>query len=155
MICTGHPNPGRPYSGTSRVGYLPDNEQGHTVLQLLTVCFQRRHTFTVTSFCVLFMPALHPHVCRAVVEIQSGWHVSYHGIVELCDLEWHSSQDQHLWWPHIVCATMLCFRLLRMSLLRPLRRLCCLIQVRVSRSNVFVPGHGGAGRKRRDVRRHF
>jgi hypothetical protein len=43
----GHPNPGRPYSGTSRMAYLPDNEEGHTVLQLLTVSFQRRHTFTV------------------------------------------------------------------------------------------------------------
>lgn len=40
------PNPGRPYSGTFRRAYLPNNREGREILNLLKVCFQRRLTFT-------------------------------------------------------------------------------------------------------------
>ena len=33
--------------GTSRTGYLPDNEEGREVLELLKECFDRKLTFTV------------------------------------------------------------------------------------------------------------
>ena len=42
-----HPHPGVPYSGTSRVGYLPDCEEGRRVLALLRRAFNARVTFTV------------------------------------------------------------------------------------------------------------
>ena len=29
-----HPNPGHPYEGTSRVAYLPDNDEGKEVLKV-------------------------------------------------------------------------------------------------------------------------
>jgi len=38
---------GRNYSGTSRVAYLPDNEEGREVLALLRTSFDRKLTFTV------------------------------------------------------------------------------------------------------------
>ena len=38
---------GTKYSGTSRVAYLPDNEEGREVLRLLKICFDRKLTFTV------------------------------------------------------------------------------------------------------------
>lgn len=41
------PSPGSRYSGTSRVGYLPDDLHGRKVLRLLVRCFQRRHTFVI------------------------------------------------------------------------------------------------------------
>ena len=43
----GHPNPGHPYSGTSRVAYLPDNADGNDVLRLLRRAFEARIIFTV------------------------------------------------------------------------------------------------------------
>ncbi|XP_064425045.1 probable E3 ubiquitin-protein ligase DTX2 isoform X1 [Latimeria chalumnae] len=44
-----HPNPGKPYSarGFPRHCYLPDNEKGRKVLQLLKVAWDRRLIFTV------------------------------------------------------------------------------------------------------------
>ncbi|CAH1249985.1 DTX3L [Branchiostoma lanceolatum] len=42
-----HPNPGRPYEGTTRVAYLPDNTQGREVLRLLTNAFDNRLVFTI------------------------------------------------------------------------------------------------------------
>jgi len=42
-----HPNPNRRYTGTSRVAYLPDNEEGRKVLKLLQISFDRRLTFTI------------------------------------------------------------------------------------------------------------
>ena len=42
-----HRNPGAPYSGTSRVCYLPDNEEGNKILALLDIAFKRRLTFTI------------------------------------------------------------------------------------------------------------
>lgn len=42
-----HPNPGRRYHGTSRQAYLPDTPEGHDILRLLTLCFNRRLTFTI------------------------------------------------------------------------------------------------------------
>ncbi|KAH1184502.1 hypothetical protein KIL84_012443 [Mauremys mutica] len=42
-----HPNPGRPYSGTSRTAYLPDNKEGREILQLLKRAFDQRLIFTV------------------------------------------------------------------------------------------------------------
>ncbi|GAB6018819.1 putative E3 ubiquitin-protein ligase dtx2 [Chamberlinius hualienensis] len=44
-----HPNPGEPYSvsGFPRLCYLPDNEEGRKILQMLIVAWRRRLTFTV------------------------------------------------------------------------------------------------------------
>ncbi|XP_022287018.2 putative E3 ubiquitin-protein ligase DTX3 [Crassostrea virginica] len=42
-----HPNPGQRYHGTSRTGYLPDNEKGRIVARLLRVAFDRKLVFTV------------------------------------------------------------------------------------------------------------
>ena len=38
---------GTHYHGTSRVGYLPDNEEGNEVLSLLKTAFERKLIFTV------------------------------------------------------------------------------------------------------------
>ncbi len=43
----GHPNPGKPYTGTNRTAYLPDNEEGKKVLKLLKKAFQQKLTFTI------------------------------------------------------------------------------------------------------------
>lgn len=44
-----HPNPGMPYTarGFPRYCYLPDNEKGRKVLELLRVAWKRRLIFTV------------------------------------------------------------------------------------------------------------
>ncbi|KAK3095117.1 hypothetical protein FSP39_010496 [Pinctada imbricata] len=42
-----HPNPGQKYYGTSRMGYLPDNQEGVKVAKLLWVAFDRKLVFTV------------------------------------------------------------------------------------------------------------
>jgi len=38
---------GKNYSGTSRIAYLPDNDEGREVLRLLKLSFERKLTFTV------------------------------------------------------------------------------------------------------------
>ncbi|KAM3917001.1 E3 ubiquitin-protein ligase DTX3L, partial [Leptodactylus fuscus] len=42
-----HPNPGRTFSGTSRTAFLPDNQEGRQVLQLLRKAFNQKLIFTV------------------------------------------------------------------------------------------------------------
>ncbi|XP_017306398.1 E3 ubiquitin-protein ligase DTX3L isoform X3 [Ictalurus punctatus] len=42
-----HPNPGKPYYGTHRTAYLPDNAEGNHVLKLLRRAFDQKLTFTV------------------------------------------------------------------------------------------------------------
>ena len=42
-----HPNPGKPYKGTMRVAYLPDNSEGQKVLKLLMKAFEARLVFTI------------------------------------------------------------------------------------------------------------
>ncbi|XP_035662130.1 uncharacterized protein LOC118406310 [Branchiostoma floridae] len=42
-----HPNPGRPYKGSMRMAFLPDNTEGQKVLQLLKKAFDRRLVFTI------------------------------------------------------------------------------------------------------------
>ena len=42
-----HPNPGKPYAGTSRTAYLPDNKEGRKVLRLLKKAFEQKLTFTI------------------------------------------------------------------------------------------------------------
>ncbi|XP_035681635.1 probable E3 ubiquitin-protein ligase DTX3 [Branchiostoma floridae] len=42
-----HPNPGKPYTGTSRTAYLPDNAEGREVLRLLKQAFDSRLVFTI------------------------------------------------------------------------------------------------------------
>nr|XP_009942546.1 PREDICTED: E3 ubiquitin-protein ligase DTX3L [Opisthocomus hoazin] len=42
-----HPNPGKPYSATTRLAYLPDNKEGREVLQLLRRAFNQKLIFTV------------------------------------------------------------------------------------------------------------
>lgn len=42
-----HPNPGKPYRGTRRTAYLPDNKEGRKVLDLLHKAFKNRLIFTV------------------------------------------------------------------------------------------------------------
>ncbi|XP_034022633.1 E3 ubiquitin-protein ligase DTX3L-like isoform X2 [Thalassophryne amazonica] len=42
-----HPNPGKKYCGTMRRAYLPDNKEGHNVLQLLRKAFEQKMIFTV------------------------------------------------------------------------------------------------------------
>ncbi|ROL42413.1 E3 ubiquitin-protein ligase DTX3L [Anabarilius grahami] len=42
-----HPNPGKPFNGTNRQAYLPDNPEGNEVLTLLQRAFQQKLIFTV------------------------------------------------------------------------------------------------------------
>ncbi|XP_043829818.1 E3 ubiquitin-protein ligase DTX3L-like [Dromiciops gliroides] len=42
-----HPNPGKRYEGTRRVAYLPNNEEGRQVLNLLRRAFDQKLIFTV------------------------------------------------------------------------------------------------------------
>ncbi|KAF4093759.1 hypothetical protein AMELA_G00005590 [Ameiurus melas] len=42
-----HPNPGKPYYGTQRTAYLPDNAEGNHVLKLLRRAFDQKLIFTV------------------------------------------------------------------------------------------------------------
>ncbi|NXT91762.1 DTX3L ligase, partial [Anhinga rufa] len=42
-----HPNPGKSYNAISRVAYLPDNEEGREILQLLKRAFEQKLIFTV------------------------------------------------------------------------------------------------------------
>ncbi|KAK7119913.1 hypothetical protein R3I94_021674 [Phoxinus phoxinus] len=42
-----HPNPGKPYYGTTRCAYLPDNPEGKAVLSLLHRAFNQKLIFTV------------------------------------------------------------------------------------------------------------
>ncbi|KAK6185729.1 hypothetical protein SNE40_007898 [Patella caerulea] len=42
-----HPNPGKPFKGTTRTAYLPDNRDGQEVLSLLKTAWERRLIFTV------------------------------------------------------------------------------------------------------------
>ncbi|NWI93204.1 DTX3L ligase, partial [Pitta sordida] len=42
-----HPNPGRYYGATSRRAYLPDNEEGRKILELLRRAFDQKLIFTV------------------------------------------------------------------------------------------------------------
>jgi deltex-like protein len=42
-----HPEPGKPYKGTRRTAFLPDNAEGRQVLRLLRKAFDQRLTFTV------------------------------------------------------------------------------------------------------------
>ncbi|XP_067995160.1 E3 ubiquitin-protein ligase DTX3L [Melanerpes formicivorus] len=46
-----HPNPGKPYSGTRRIAYLPDNTEGREILQLLRRAFNQKLIFTVGQSC--------------------------------------------------------------------------------------------------------
>ncbi|XP_073408015.1 E3 ubiquitin-protein ligase DTX3L-like [Dendrobates tinctorius] len=42
-----HPNPGKPFDGTQRMAYLPDNPEGQEVLRLLRKAFDQKLIFTV------------------------------------------------------------------------------------------------------------
>ena len=42
-----HPNPGKPYTGTSLTAYLPDNKEGRKVLNLLREAFDQKLTFKI------------------------------------------------------------------------------------------------------------
>ncbi|XP_041361924.1 dentin sialophosphoprotein-like [Gigantopelta aegis] len=42
-----HPNPGKPYHGTRRRGFLPDTDEGRSILRLLKIAFDRMLTFTI------------------------------------------------------------------------------------------------------------
>nr|XP_048310338.1 E3 ubiquitin-protein ligase DTX3L-like [Myodes glareolus] len=42
-----HPNPGKPYYGTQRIAYLPDNKEGRKVLGLLREAFNNKLIFTI------------------------------------------------------------------------------------------------------------
>ncbi|XP_028398974.1 uncharacterized protein LOC114522483 isoform X2 [Dendronephthya gigantea] len=42
-----HPHPGKPYQGTNRTAFLPDNEEGRKVRYLLRKAFNQKLTFTV------------------------------------------------------------------------------------------------------------
>ena len=42
-----HPNPGKPYTGTSRTAYLPNNIEGKKVLRHLKKAFEQKLTFTI------------------------------------------------------------------------------------------------------------
>ncbi|ESN99743.1 hypothetical protein HELRODRAFT_83902 [Helobdella robusta] len=41
------PNPGKPYTGTRRIAYLPNNQDGREVLHLLKIAFDNRLIFTI------------------------------------------------------------------------------------------------------------
>jgi len=42
-----NPNPGQPYSGTTRTAYLPNTADGRSVLELLRRAFTDQHIFTI------------------------------------------------------------------------------------------------------------
>ena len=42
-----HPNPGQPYSGTTRTAYLPDNKEGRLLLGRLKSAFEQGLTFAI------------------------------------------------------------------------------------------------------------
>jgi deltex-like protein len=42
-----NPYPGQPYTGTTRKGYLPNNEEGKHILRLLQKAFKDQHIFTI------------------------------------------------------------------------------------------------------------
>ncbi|XP_035682824.1 probable E3 ubiquitin-protein ligase DTX3 [Branchiostoma floridae] len=42
-----HPNPGKPYTGTTRRAFLPYNSDGKKVLELLKQAFEQKLTFTI------------------------------------------------------------------------------------------------------------
>ncbi|CAF1202552.1 unnamed protein product [Rotaria sordida] len=42
-----HPNPGKPYQGTTRQAFLPDNRDGRHILELLQRAFELRQIFTI------------------------------------------------------------------------------------------------------------
>ncbi|ESO01419.1 hypothetical protein HELRODRAFT_82010 [Helobdella robusta] len=42
-----HPNPGKPFKGTHRTAYLPDNKEGNEVLELFQKAFDKRLLFTI------------------------------------------------------------------------------------------------------------
>ncbi|OWF43861.1 uncharacterized protein LOC110459139 isoform X2 [Mizuhopecten yessoensis] len=42
-----HPYPGKPYRGTMRTAYLPNNSKGKAVHEMLMIAFKRRLTFTI------------------------------------------------------------------------------------------------------------
>ncbi|XP_037634904.1 E3 ubiquitin-protein ligase DTX3L [Sebastes umbrosus] len=42
-----HQNPGQPYEGASRTGYLPDSSEGRSIVKLLKRAFNQRLVFTV------------------------------------------------------------------------------------------------------------
>ncbi|KAI8499429.1 hypothetical protein Bbelb_224800 [Branchiostoma belcheri] len=42
-----HPSPGRPFRGTSRTAYLPNNDEGRELVQLLKRAFDKRLVFTI------------------------------------------------------------------------------------------------------------
>ena len=42
-----HPNPGKPYTGTTQTTYLPDNKEGRKVRKLLGKAFNQKLTFTI------------------------------------------------------------------------------------------------------------
>lgn len=42
-----HPNPGKSYSGTTRIAYLPDTPEGNRVLNLLRKAFENKLVFTI------------------------------------------------------------------------------------------------------------
>ncbi|XP_042523461.1 E3 ubiquitin-protein ligase DTX3L isoform X2 [Dipodomys spectabilis] len=48
-----HPNPGKPYYGTQRAAYLPNNKEGREVLDLLKIAFEQKLIFTVGDSRVL------------------------------------------------------------------------------------------------------
>lgn len=42
-----NPHPGKPYSGTERKAYLPNNKEGREILSLLKRAFDDQHIFTI------------------------------------------------------------------------------------------------------------
>lgn len=65
-----HPNPGRPYYGTTRIAYLPDNEEGNLVLRMLQCAFNRRLLFRIgqsvttgADNCVIWNGTFEPANC--------------------------------------------------------------------------------------------
>lgn len=83
-----HPNPGKPFhaKGFPRTAFLPDNQKGNRVLQMLVKAFQRRLIFTVGSSlsrgeddCVTWNGIHHK---TQLQEIGNG-----HGFPDLCYLD--------------------------------------------------------------------
>ena len=42
-----NPHPGQPFTGTNRKAYLPNNQEGKYVLELLRRAFNDQHVFTI------------------------------------------------------------------------------------------------------------
>ena len=69
-----HPNPGKLYHGTSRVGFLPDTPDYRKVLKMLMIAWQRRLMFTI-GFSLT--RGVHDVITWSGIHIRTEWEDHY------------------------------------------------------------------------------